>query len=64
MNTDNITTNDVREISHPQIAKRANITTITSSLLLILAGILAVILWSGVAGVILIIAGAIVYIIK
>lgn len=64
MNTDNITTNDVREISHPQIAKRANITTITSSLLLILAGILAVILWSGVAGVILVITGAIVFIIK
>lgn len=64
MNTDNITANDVREISHPQIAKRANITTITASLIMALAGILAAILWSVSAGIILILAGALVYIIK
>ena len=64
MNTDNITTNDVREISHPQVAKRANITIIATSLILVISGILAIVLWSGAAGVIIIIAGAITYIIK
>ena len=64
MNADNITTNDVREISHPQVAKRANITIITSSLILILAGIISLVLWSATAGAVIIVAGVITYLIK
>lgn len=64
MSTDNKITKDVREILHPQVVTRTNITTISSALVLILAGILAVILWSGAAGVIIIVVGALVYILK
>lgn len=64
MNTDNNTLNDVREISHPDVVKRTNVTSILLTSISILAGILSVVLWSGAAGVILIITGALIYVIK